>query len=220
MKKSMDLFGQALYDRFKGEIYPFYMEVYGERQEHNLDRYFRPINKLSKVEKMLISMCSGTILDVGCGTGNYIPELEKKGKVIGIDISPKVIDVARETGINNCYVADIFSYDENNKFDTITMFENNLGMGQTIDGTKKLLKKISNLLNKNGQLLIILSGRSKNKDYLETELIPIYKEIKGEKFKWINFNPKYLRKLCSEINLNLKVISGNKYYSFIKITKK
>jgi len=220
MKKSMDLFGQALYDRFKGEIYPFYMEVYGEKHEHNLDRYFRTTAKLSKVEKKLISMCFGTILDIGCGTGNYVPELEKKGRVIGIDISPKVIDVAREMGIKNCFVADIFSYDETNKFDTITMFENNLGMGQTIDGTKKLLKKISNLLNKNGQLLIILSGRSKDKDYLETELTPVYKEIKGKKFKWINFNPKYLTKLCNEINLNLKVISGNKHYSFIKITKK
>jgi SAM-dependent methyltransferase len=220
MKKSMDLFGQALSDRFKGEIYPFFMEVCGERQEHNLDRYFRSIDKLSKVEKKLISMCYGTILDIGCGTGNYIPALEKKGEVIGIDISPKVIDVAEKMGINNCFVADIFSYDESHKFDTITMFENNLGMGETIDRTKKLLRKMSNLLNENGQILIILSGRARDKDYLITELTPIYRGVKGEKFKWINFNLNYLKKLCNEIKLNLKVISGNRYYSLIRITKK
>ena len=220
MKNTMDLFWQALYDRLKGEIHPFYMEVFGKKKEHNLYRYFRNIDNLSKVEKKLISMCYGKILDVGCGTGNYIPALEKNGKVIGIDISPKVISVAREMWFHNCFVANIFSYNEKKKFDTITMFENNLGMGETIDGTKKLLKKISNILNKNWQILIILSRRSWDKDYLESELVPIYKDIKWKKFKWINFNPKYLSKICNEINLNLKVISGNKYYSFIKITKK
>jgi len=215
----MDLFGQALDDRFNGKSYPFFIAICGEKEEHNLDRYFRSIDKLSKVEKALISMCFGEILDIGCGTGNYIPALEKKGEVVGIDISPKVIDVAKKMGINNCFVADIFSYNESQKYDTITMFENNLGMGGTINKTRKLLRKMANLLKENGQILIILSGRSKEKDYLETELTPIYRGVKGERFQWINFNIKYLRKLCTEIKLNLKVISANRYYSFIKITK-
>jgi len=212
----MDLFGEALVDRFKGVYYPFYIEVYWQKKEHNLDRYYRSVDKLSKVEKKLISMCFWKILDIGCGTGNYIPELEKKGKVTGIDISPKVIDVARQMWRKNCFVADIFSYNETQKFDTITMFENNLGIWWSIDWTKALLKKMYNLLTENGQILLIMSWRSWDKDYLETELVPIYKEFRGEKFRWINLNPKYLAKLCNQTNFKLKVIGMNRYYSLIK----
>jgi SAM-dependent methyltransferase len=215
----MDLFGQAFYDRFCGKIYPFFFEVGGEKSEFNLDRYFRDSSNLSKVENKLINMCYGDILDIGCGTGNYFPALEKKGHVIGIDISEKIIEVSKKMGIKNCFVADIFSYKSEKKFDTITMFENNLGMGSTVKGTKKLLKKISNILKDTGQLLIILSGRAKNKNYVEVEFVPIYHDIRGEKFKWISFNPKFLKKLCNEIKLEMKIISANRYYSFIKITK-
>jgi len=215
----MDLFGQAFNDRFNGKVYPFYFEVSGEKYEFKLDRYFRDFSNLSKVENKLINMCYGDILDVGCGTGNYFPALEKRGHAIGIDISDKIIEVSRKMGIKNCFSADIFSFKSDKKFDTITLFENNLGMGATIEGTKKLLRKISSILKDSGQLLIILSGRAKKANYVEVEFVPIYHDIRGEKFKWISFNPKFLRELCSEIKLNMKIISANRYYSFIKISK-
>jgi len=145
--------------------------------------------------------------------------MSKKGNVIGIDISKRLIQIAKESGIKNCYADNIFSFKSDNKFDTITMLENNLGMGGDVEGTKKLLKKLSNLLNNYGQILIILSKRSGEKDFLINELTPAYKGIKGKSFKWINFNLKFLIKLCHGASLNLKLISGNKYYSLVKITK-
>jgi SAM-dependent methyltransferase len=220
MKKSMNLIGQAISDYYDGKKYPFFLEQKGDKHQIKLDRYLRTSKELSKSEKKLISFCYGNILDVGCGTGNYIPAIEKKGKVIGIDISPKMIEVSKKLGIDNCFVGDIFSFESKKKFDTITMFENNLGLGKTIEGTKKLLRKSSDLLKEKGQILVLLSGRSKNNDFLETELTPIYRDIKGESFKWINFNPKYLSKLCDEVKMNLKIISSNKHYSLVKITKK
>ncbi|HEY5587922.1 MAG TPA: methyltransferase domain-containing protein [Candidatus Paceibacterota bacterium] len=214
-----DLFGQALYDRYKGEKNYFFMEVHGETREHNIDRYFRSVKELSGAEKKLISMCYGNILDVGCATGNYIPAMEKKGIVTGIDISSKLIEIAKQSGIKNCFVKNIFSFNSNKKFDTITMLENNLGMGGDVNGTKKLLKKLSSLLNDDGQILMMLSKRSGEKDFLINELTPVYKGVKGKSFKWINFNLKFLTKLCNEVSLNIKLLSGNKYYSLVKITR-
>jgi ubiquinone/menaquinone biosynthesis C-methylase UbiE len=43
-----------------------------------LSERFRPYSKLNLTEKKLISLSHGYILDVGCGTGNVIPALEKK----------------------------------------------------------------------------------------------------------------------------------------------
>jgi hypothetical protein len=73
MKKSMDLFGEALYDRFNGTHEPFLMDFYGNVAEHHLERYFRTVDQLSKIEKRIINECYGDILDVGCGTANYFP---------------------------------------------------------------------------------------------------------------------------------------------------
>jgi 2-polyprenyl-3-methyl-5-hydroxy-6-metoxy-1,4-benzoquinol methylase len=60
----------------------------------------------SKLDKQTYT--NKKILDVGCGPGNYTPYLNKKGKVLGIDISPKVIEVCKERGFKNVKVADIF----------------------------------------------------------------------------------------------------------------
>lgn len=220
MKKSMDLIWQALNDHYHGEVFPFIFEIGGNQYGEDIARWFRSADKLSNIENRMISMCYGDILDVGCWTGNYIPKLDKMWKVLWIDISPKIIEVAKAMWRKNCIVWNIFNLNDDKKFDTITMFKNNLWIWETLDGTKTLLKKVTKLLVANGQILIILSGRAKDKDYLQTEITPIYRWIRGESFKWINFNKKYLAKLCDELDLNLKVLSSNRYYSFVRITKK
>lgn len=220
MKKSMDLIWKALNDYYHGEVFPFIFEIGGKQYGENIARWFRSVDELSNIENKMISMCSGDILDVWCGTGNYIPKLDKMWKVLWIDISPKIIEVAKKMWRNNCIVWDIFTLKEDKKFDTITMFKNNLWIWGTVDWTKKLLKKVEKLMKLNGQILIILSGRAKDKDYLQTEITPVYIWIRWESFKRITFNKKYLRKICDNLWLSLKVLSSNRYYSFVRITKK
>lgn len=215
--KSMDLFGEALKAYSKGDKEKFYFKnKSGEIFEHKLKRYFRTNIQLSKLEKKLISLSHGNILDVGCGTGNYIPLLCKQGKVLGIDISQNVLDVKK---IKNCKVANIFTFPTKNKFDTITLLENNLGIGGTVDKTKKLLKKLSKLLKKEGQILAIISRRSENKKYIKVELKPIYKQKIGKKFNWINFNINFLYDLCKKEGLQLKILKTTKESYLISIQK-
>lgn len=220
MKKSMDLIWQALHDYYNGEVFPFIFEIGGNQYGEDIARWFRPIDELSNIENKMISMCRGDILDVGCGTGNYIPKLDEIWEVTWIDISSKMIEIAKLMGRKNCIAWDIFTLKEDKKFDTITMFKNNLWIGQTLGWTKKLLTKVSNLMKIDSQILIILSGRAKDEDYLETEITPIYRWLRGEPFRRITFNKKYLKKICDELWLNLKVLSSNSYYSFVRIIKK
>ncbi|MCL4392599.1 class I SAM-dependent methyltransferase [Patescibacteria group bacterium] len=144
----MDVFGEVLKAYSKGDRSKFYFkDSSGELSERSLKRYFRKTNQLSRLEYRLINLSYGDILDVGCGTGNYIPLLAKHGQVLRIDISQNVIDVAKMNGCKTCVVADIFNSHER-KFDTITCFENNLGIGETIEKTSELLRKLSSLLKK------------------------------------------------------------------------
>tara|TARA_Y100000310_G_scaffold14886_1_gene14949 strand:+ start:140 stop:805 length:666 start_codon:yes stop_codon:yes gene_type:complete len=221
MKKSMDVFGQALLDYSKRDKDKFFFEdSKGNRYQHPLRKYFRDFKTFTKLEKKIISKVKGEVLDLGCGTGNYIPYLMKKGKVLGIDISPNVISVAKERyKLRNVKVADIFKFKTNKKFDSIVLLENNLGMAGTLKKTKQLLKILKSLLKKDGQILTNARNVPKG-TYYEGELSPVWKERKGQKFKWISFNAKFLKELCEEVGLNFEILERDRYHYLAKITKK
>jgi SAM-dependent methyltransferase len=218
-KQSMDLFGEALKAYASGDRTKLYFkESSGEISECSLKRYFRKAAQISKSERKLISLSYGEILDVGCGTGNYMPLLVKRGKVIGIDISKNVIDVAKLNRCNNCRVADIFTFSEKKKFDTITLLGNNIGIGGSVDKTKKLLKILSNILKEDGQILAIVR-RLPNREYFAVKIRPIWKNKIGPKFGWIHLNINFLSDLCRQEGLHLKILQGNQYSYLVKIVK-
>ncbi|HEC37363.1 hypothetical protein LCGC14_1927330 [marine sediment metagenome] len=103
--------------------------------------YFRDESELTPLEKMLIDLAYGEILDVGCSTGYYIPYLMEKGSTTGIDISEVVAKIAHEKGYSNCVVGDIFKYKSNHKFDTITLIGNDIALSGSLHNLKKMLTK-------------------------------------------------------------------------------
>lgn len=218
MKKAMDLFGDALQAYEKGDRTPFYFLNGKLREQHDLSRYFRTSRQLSKLENKMVSLCKGNILDVGCATANYFPKLLKQGKVTGIDISPTIIAIAKKNGFD-CVAGDIFTFKPKMKYDTITLFENNLGMAGTVSKTKPLLKKLFSLLDADGQILIMLRNAT-GKKYVQVNLQPIWNGITGEKFTWVIYNKNYLKKLCLEIGLRLEALQSEDNNYIIRITRK
>ena len=215
----MDIFGEALQAYFKGDKTELFIEdAKGNKYPHDLSKYFRKYKQLDKLEKQIISLSSGRILDVGCGPGNYLPYLNRKGKVLGIDISPKVIKVCKERGFKNIKVIDIFKLKSKEKFDTIVLLENNLGMAQTIPNTKKLLRILANLLNKSGKILTNVRD-VKNGDYFDGKMRMIYKNKKGDWISWISFSPKFLKSLCEDVGLKMQILNRDKYHYLAKITR-
>lgn len=97
------------------------------------------------------------ILDLACGTGVITSILQEKSKcnVVGLDISPKMIEKAKEKENRNpyihYYVGDFLSYDFNEKFDHIVVF-NAYPHFLNRDAFKN---KVLKILNKNGKLEII-----------------------------------------------------------------
>ncbi len=148
----------------------------------------------------------------------YIPFLMRKGSVLGIDISPNVLQIAKERGLKNIKTANIFRFRSTKKFDTIVLLENNLGMAETPSKTKRLLLILAKLLNNNGQILTN-AREIKKKPYYIAEMYPYYKNEKGQKFKWISFNSKFLIKLCSKLRLNSNIVGRSKDHYLLKITK-
>ena len=78
--------GPEVYDEFYADIYD-YLVFNNLKDDYEVGEIINKANPSSK----------SRILDVGCGTGHHVGSLSSKGlDVLGIDISPSMIDKAKE----------------------------------------------------------------------------------------------------------------------------
>jgi len=104
-------------------------------------------------ERMILSNCQAKkkidILDVGCGIGMFLNELNsKKFNKYGVEINAKGADEARKKGIT-VYTSDFLKLKLNKKFDVITMWH----VLEHMPDPQQVIKKISGMLRKNGLLV-------------------------------------------------------------------
>lgn len=211
MSQKRDLFGRVLYDYWvKGDKSStlYFIENKKKKFPIEISRYFRSYEGLSNIEKKAINLSSGRILDVGCATGYHVPALMEQGEVDAIDISDHAIKVAKENGIENCYVCDIFKYKPYKKYDTITLFENNIGLAGTVSKTKKLIKALGRLLKEDGQILCEIV-RTRTVDTWTVLLTPLWNGIVGKSFKWLHFSVNFLSRMVGKYGLEVEILEEN-----------
>ena len=114
-----------------------------------------------RINKLLsqISIHNGdSILDVGTGTGVLIPfynQINKDGKITGVDISEGMLNVAKRKFSNlnnvNFEVLDVENDLIESKFDKIVLYSMFPHLNNRVETIKKL---VNNNLKPNGKLLI------------------------------------------------------------------
>lgn len=128
-------------------------DTFGPRVEMPISLYFRTEKQLPKLEKKAIDLCKGKILDIGAGAGSHALILQNKNKeVLALEISPTACEVMTGRGVKNVVCEDIFSY-KKEKFDTLLLLMNGIGLCGSLLGYRKFLKKAETLLNDNGVLI-------------------------------------------------------------------
>lgn len=177
----------------------------GRKFEFDISRYFRDFADLDRVEKRLIYLAYGEILDIGCNTGYYMRELSNKGNAIGIDISERLVKIAHDRGVSNCYVADIFKLKTNRKFDTVSLMECDLGIAGSSRRLKKLVKKLYTMLNDNGQILTVMR-HIMTLNYWNIVITLEYNGHFGTPFRWVYINIPLFFKVCKRLGFRLTMI--------------
>lgn len=102
------------------------------------------------------------VLDIGCGTGELLYELEKMGcEVTGVDFDPEEIALGKKRfGLKRLFAADLFDFLEHcgDGFHVITCFE----VLEHVDQPLRLLKLIHSRLAKNGTLVLSTPNRERH----------------------------------------------------------
>lgn len=110
----------------------------GEHDEMPISFFFRdPANFLPGEQEML-NLCTGTVLDLGAGTGVDTLALQERGlTVTAVEVVPAAVEIMRERGVQNPVCADMFEF-ETEPVDTILMIMNGNRSRRYVEGPRSL----------------------------------------------------------------------------------
>lgn len=135
----------------RGKLYVH--DTFGPRVEMPISMFFRGEKQLPFLEKKALELCQGKTLDIGAGAGSHALILQNRNiEVAGLEISPTACEVMKNRGLKNVICQDIFKLN-NEKFDTLLLLMNGIGLCGDLIGFRKFLKKAKTLLNENGSLI-------------------------------------------------------------------
>jgi SAM-dependent methyltransferase len=112
--------------------------------------YFAPVAQWPAVERRALRWTRGRVLDAGVGAGRAALELQRRGRsVVGIDVSPGAVEVARARGVRDVRLLAFEDVDDSvGRFDTVVMFGNNFGLFGSPSKARRLLRRLRPLADR------------------------------------------------------------------------
>ena len=233
-----DLFGKAMLD-FATNNSPENIITetnISEADEMEVSYLFRSFKEMPKLEQKALQLAKGSILDVGCGAGSHALYLQEKGfNVFAIDISPYAIETCKLRGVKRAKQQNILELSTTEKFDTIYLLMNGTGIFGKLKNIDEYLKKLTLLLNENGQILIdssdIIYMFDEDEDggkwipiqgdyYGELTFKVTYKGEQQDTFDWLYLDYNTLQNACLAQNLKCTLITEGDHFDYLaRITK-
>ena len=116
---------------------------------------FRNFNEMPEIEQIALKKCNGNVLDIGAGAGSHALYLQQKGlHVTALDISLKAVLVMKKRGVENAIAADFWQFQSAEKFDTILLLMNGIGLAGKLEKLPEFFSHLKNLLNPSGKILL------------------------------------------------------------------
>ncbi|MCU4972237.1 class I SAM-dependent methyltransferase [Halobacteria archaeon AArc-m2/3/4] len=159
-RETADPLGQAMLDYLHGEMGALtYRDGAQTRDGHVADYYFQPraewgeetVAFLERIESR-----GGPILDAGCGAGQHALWLQDRGlAVTGIDVSPNAVEAARERGLEDARVMDMFETDfERDRFHVVYALGTQIGLAGSFAGLRDLLAEFARITDEDGVAVV------------------------------------------------------------------
>jgi 2-polyprenyl-3-methyl-5-hydroxy-6-metoxy-1,4-benzoquinol methylase len=185
----------------------------------------------TELEEIALSLCKGSVLDVGAGAGRHSLELQRRGlNVTATDIEPLCEQIMTQRGVHSVIISDILNW-TGVRFDTVLMLMNGIGMVGCPESLNNFLGNLTNLLNAGGYLLcdsidvdqtddphsccVPNSQHSSSPLSRSTAFSISYAGYMGKAFKWLHISPKLLQEHCRLAGLTFSVIHEEKDGHFL-----
>lgn len=191
---------------------------------------FRDFQDMPSLEQKALQLCTGSILDIGCGAGSHCLYLQENGfEVTGLDNSEGALETCRIRGVKSLIKSDILDFD-NRRFDTLLMLMNGIGIAGRLDRLGGFLEYLKRLLKPGGQILLdssdIIYMYDEDDDggrwipeacnyYGEVEFTMSYKGWKSNPFLWLYVDYRTLQKLALDSGLNCELINNGEHYDYL-----
>ncbi len=228
----IDPLGQAMVDYYyKQKPAKLWIHnTYGPKEEMPVAAYFRNGNQMPPLEHAALQMCKGKILDIGAGAGSHALWLQQQhANVTALEVSALSCDVMKQRGVEKIIQQDIFNY-SGEKFDTLLLLMNGIGLAGTIKGLKKFLQCTASLLNNEGQLIFdssdvayVYNNHFPNVEtyYGEIAYQYQYKKEKSNWFNWLYIDRYTLASVALSENWNCELITEDENGQYLaRLTKK
>ncbi|NHF58157.1 class I SAM-dependent methyltransferase [Flavobacteriaceae bacterium TP-CH-4] len=223
-----DIFGTALLDYQKGayteDLITF--SSLGEEDVMPLPYLFRNFQQMPPLEQKALKGCEGRILDIGCGAGSHSLVLQERGlDVTAIDHSPGAIETCRIRGVRQTVLCDICSY-EGQRFDTLLMLMNGIGIVGTLAQLGPFLDHLKTLLRPGGQLLLdssdiiyMFDEGDKPQEwehyYGEVTFTIQYKGMTGPSFPWLYVSYGVLEEIAKAHDFSCELVGDGEHYDYL-----
>ncbi len=194
-----------------------------------VDTLFRTLDDMPPQEQEALRLCRCRVLDVGAGSGCHSLELQGRGmEVVAIDISTLSVDVMRQRGID-ARVADFFDKTFDEKFDTILMAMNGIGIVGKIERLPEFFMRLKQILAPGGQVLLDSSDIRyvfENEDgsldidpdsgyYGEIDYRMQYRGIRGETFDWLYIDFDTLSTYAGQYGFRCEKCIDGEHYDYL-----
>ncbi|RPD48482.1 class I SAM-dependent methyltransferase [Hymenobacter sediminis] len=194
--------------------------------------FFRSLWEMPEMERTALEECRGRVLDLGAGAGCHALELQQRGFVVkAVDISAGAVQVMQERGVKEVSRHDIYdaALTQGEKFDTLLMLMNGIGLTGTLEGLERFLAHAKHLLAPGGQILATSSDISylyEDEDgalvfdlngpyYGEVEYTMHYAQEVGAPFRWIFADPAILQDYAEAAGYEVEFIEEDDQQQYL-----
>ena len=192
---------------------------------------FRTYDEMPELEQEALELCKGKVLDVGAGAGVHSLELQDRGlEVYPIEVSEGAVAYMKKVGLK---ARELNFFDlKNEKYDTILMMMNGIGIAGKLSNLEHTLLHAKSLLNPGGRLLCDSSDIKYlyededgalwidlNSEYYGNFRFQMkYKKEKGPWFDWLYVDYDNLHQAATKVGLKAKRVYESEDHFLAELT--